>query len=457
MAITYDGPNGLFTRLGKLFGLLDAVRTHQQDIRTRVAAIEGEYSSTDAWWIGRLLARMDERIRETGGILDDLREAAIATLVETCYTESQTSTRQVMPRRDLDQALLFLQREMRADSETIQRTTVTLGSATAGGSNVGSGTVVLAQLPPKRFGSNTNLPYARTELIESRCVEDAQGRGVPSGEEVFEVRGQSSYPNLDDRFPNGSGMVLRMPAVKASIDAGARYANQLTNGSFERFTSSQPDNWSTVVGVAGTDYDQDFTQFYRDIASLELIGDGSTLTRLQQQLREVAGTTGAIVADRAYLLTCRARKEAGVVAGEVSIALRDGSGTVLSGSEITITTSVSSSGWDLFTAAFRTPLDIPSTLFLDIRLTTAITGGNSVYIDELMLVEMRQPAPSSAHMAILAGNTDWVVDDSVTVQVTNNGEGHLYLAMDRLFDLYGKGLPFPDTAGVPTILDSLIS
>ena len=311
MALTYDGPNGLFTRLGKLFGLLDAVRTHQQDIRTRVAAIEGEYSSTDAWWIGRLLARMDERIRETGGILDDLREAAIATLVETCYTESQTSTRQVMPRRDLDQALLFLQREMRADSETIQRTTVTLGSATAGGSNVGSGTVVLAQLPPKRFGSNTNLPYARTELIESRCVEDAQGRGVPSGEEVFEVRGQSSYPNLDDRFPNGSGMVLRMPAVKASIDAGARYANQLTNGSFERFTSSQPDNWSRVVGVAGTDYDQDFTQFYRDIASLELIGDGSTLTRLQQQLREVAGTTGAIVADRAYLLTCRARKEAG--------------------------------------------------------------------------------------------------------------------------------------------------
>ena len=457
MAITYDGTNGLFTRLGKLFGLMDAVRTHQQDIRTRVAAIEAEYSSTDAWWIGPLLARMEERIAETGRILLDIRDAATTTLIETCHNESLTSTRQVLARRDLEQALLFLQREMRADTETIQRTTTTIGSPTAGGSNTGTGTIVLAQLPPKRFGSNTNLPYARTELVEFRCVEDSQGRGVASGEEVFEVRGQSAYPNLDDRFPKGSGTIVRMPSIRASVDAGARYANQLTNGSFERFTSSQPDNWATVVGVAGTDYDQDFVTYYRDTASLRLDGDGSTLTNLHQQLRSVAGTTGSLVADRAYLLTCRARKDAGVVAGAVSIGLRDGGGTLISGSEITITTSVSSSGWDLFTAAFRTPLDIPAVLFADIRLTTAITSGNSIYIDELMLVEMRQATPSSAHAVVLAGSTDWVVDDTVTAQVTNNAEGDIYGAMDRVYDLHAKGLPFPDTAGTPSILDSLIS
>ena len=127
MALTYDGSNGLFTRLGKLFGLMDAVRTHQADIRARVAGIEAEYSSTDAWWIGPLLGRMEQRITEAGRILEDVRLAATTTLVETCFYESASSTRQVMARRDLEQALLFLQREMRADSETIQRTTVTIG------------------------------------------------------------------------------------------------------------------------------------------------------------------------------------------------------------------------------------------------------------------------------------------------------------------------------------------
>ena len=457
MALTYDGSNGLFTRLGKLFGLMDAVRTHQADIRARVAGIEAEYSSTDAWWIGPLLGRMEQRITEAGRILEDVRLAATTTLVETCFDESATSTRQVMARRDLEQALLFLQREMRADSETIQRTTVTIGSPTAGGSNVGTGTVVLAQLPPRRFGTNTNLPYARTELLEFRCVEDSQGLGVASGEEVFEMRGQPAFPNLDDRFPAGSGSQLRMPSVRSSVDAGSRYANQLTNGSFEAFTTSSPDSWGVVTGVAGTDFDQDFVTFYRDTASLRLDGDGSTLTRIQQQLRSETGSTGALVADRPFLLTCRARKDAGVVAGEVKVTLRDGSGTIITGAEITITTSVSSSSWDLFTAAFRTPLDIPAVVYADIRLATAITSGNSVYIDELILCEMRQPTPSEPAVVILAGSTDWVVDDSLTVSVANNGEGDIYLAMDRVFDLHSKGLPFPDTAGTPTILDSLVS
>lgn len=456
MALTYDGTNGIFTRLGKLIGLMDAVRAHQADIRSRVAGIEAEYSSADAWWIGPLLANLELRVSEAGRILEDVRLAALKTVVESCFDESQTTTRQVMPRKDLEQALLFLQREMRADSETIKRTTATIGSPTAAAGNVGDGTVVLAQLPPKRFGSNTNLPYARTELLEFRCVEDSQGLGVASGEEVFEIRGQTAFPNLDDRFPAGSGIQLRVPSVRASIDAGARFANQLTNGSFEAFTSNAPDNWEIVTGVAGTDLGQDFVAYWRDSSSLSLTGDGSTLIHLRQQLRSSTGTTGSVTADRPYLLALRAKKDAGLLAGAVSVALRDGSGTIISGSEVTITTSVSSSGFDLLTAAFRTPLELAPNLWLDIRCTTALTSGNSLFIDELLLCEMRQATPSSPSMVILAGQDDWIVDDSLTVAVTNNGEGAIYLGMDRLFDLHSKGLPFPDDTS-PSILDSLIS
>jgi hypothetical protein len=91
-----------------------------------------------------------------------------------------------------------------------------------------------------------------------------------------------------------------------------------------------------------------------------------------------------------------------------------------------------------------------------IELTTALNSGGILYIDELALVEMRQIAAGGVGIVVAAGSTNFVANDALRLLVTNNGEGALNTAMDRMFRLYETGVVLPNS-GTPTILDSLIS
>jgi len=108
MALTYDGTNGLFTRLGKLVGMMDAVRTHQNNLKTELADVQSTYSSTDSYMIANLVGNIEARIAEAGGILEDIRRAAETTLVEMCFTEAITSTTNAMRSKSLSDALVWL-------------------------------------------------------------------------------------------------------------------------------------------------------------------------------------------------------------------------------------------------------------------------------------------------------------------------------------------------------------
>jgi len=57
---------------------------------------------------------------------------------------------------------------------------------------------------------------------------------------------------------------------------------------------------------------------------------------------------------------------------------------------------------------------------------------------------------------VLAGDTDFVVNDNLRLVKTNNAEGDFNVAFDRMFDMYGKGLVLPNS-GTPSINDALIS
>lgn len=456
MALTYDGSNGIFTRLGKLIGLMDAVRTHQNDMQTRLEAIQAQYTDADFHMIAQLVANMEQRIQQTGGVLVDIQQAAIRTLVETCYNDSLVSTRQVLPDKTLDQSLLYLTREMILDSETIDRTTISKGSVAAGASNTGNGTMVFSELVPLTASAGgTQYPHIRTERLEARCVQDAQDKSIRNGEERFEVRGWIAYPNLDRKFPKGSGTRLQLASVHAAVDAGARYENQLRNGSFESFTSNLPDGWTAVTGTAGTHFASTTSPVFRGSTALKLIGDGSNLTKLRQQLGSVDGTPATIVADRLYVLSCVARVNAGASAGVLRISLEDAAGTEVTGTGTTQSFGVGVT-YTRITVPFRAPLSLPSTVYAVVELTTALNAGGEWYIDELTLTEMRQIAPGGTGLVVYAGSTDWVINDRLSLDCTNNGEGAINLGLDRLFDLYSKGVVFPNST-TPTILDSLIS
>lgn len=458
MALTYDGTNGLFTRLGRLFGLAEAVRTHQADIKTRIQNIQAEYTSADSYMIGALVGAMEARILAAGIILNDIKTAAEQTLVEMCYNDSGSSTRSVLPSRTVYDALLYLIREMTLDSETVQSTVITKAAVSVGSGNTGNGTLLFTELPPLSLTSGvTQYPNIRTERIEIRCVQDAQGKALAAGSEIFQARGQTAFQNLDYRFPAGSGTDMMIPVTNPAVESGARYEQLLRNGSFATFTTANiPDYWTVSTGTAGTHFAQETTTTYRGGSAFRMIGDGATLAKLRQVLATDSGTPYTIQSDRLYVLAVAARVNASASAGTVRVSLQDGSGTVLTNASVAISWNIGTTyAWQY--GFFRAPLSLPSTIYAAIEQTVALNSGGIMYLDELVLAEVRQIAPGGQGIVILPGSTNWVVNDHLRLVATNGGEGEFSREFDRFYNMYEKGLLLPAAASPSeTILDSLI-
>ncbi len=109
------------------------------------------------------------------------------------------------------------------------------------------------------------------------------------------------------------------------------------------------------------------------------------------------------------------------------------------------------------TAFFRTPTILPDSLFLRVRMTTAITNGEEVHMDELVLVPASELYPGGPFAAIFTGPTDWVDTDVLRFSPANGQIGLIHTWMDRIFDLSSNRLLLSSTTGAETILDSLIS
>jgi hypothetical protein len=471
MALTYDGTNGLFTRLGTLVEMMDQVRTHQNNLKTLLADVQTTYSSADAWMIDALSAGIEPRIQEAGGILSDIRAAAEKTIVEMCWTEamaSPSSSTNVMRTKTIDDALVWLIREMDKDSETVNGTTVNKTSASYGASNTGNGVFVYnTEAPDTLLKSTNDYPNIRSEIVEARCIQDAQSGGITRGGELFELRGQPMYSGLDYRFPGGSGKTIRVNCISAGIDAGPIGQNILTNGDLEDQTSNLPDQWSIVTGTAGTHFSTETGagNFWRGAKSLKLIHGTGTLFDIRQQFGSATGTAARLRPDRPYVIAFAAKKDA-TATGNIRISIKNASGTIMDSGDFTspsanflfsynvasFTTSMA-----LYTLTLRTPRAMPRDMYIHLESTTTIATA-SVYIDEIVLAELIPIAPGGQAMGLVAGSTDWVIDDNGRFGFTNNNEGEFVRAFDRLFDMYHRGLSLPaNYSSTETISDSLIT
>lgn len=463
--LVYDGSGGLFTRLGALIYMMDAVRAHQANLKTLLANVQAEYSSADSYMIERLAGSIDGRINEAGNVLLDVQAAAERTLIEMCYASATASgSALTMKAKTVQDALVWLIRAM--DSETVPEkvdgTTVNKSSLTLGAGNTGTGRFYYNFACPKiLLSSIAEWPNVRSELLEVRCVQDATNGTLTSGTEAFEVRGQAAYSPLDYRFPGGSGANMRLASVTASIDAGPRYQNQLANGDMESFTSNVPDLFAVSSGTAGTDFAPTTTagEFFRGASGLEMLPTGTSF-KLRQQFGNAGGTLAKLTPDKPYLLAFAIKKDAGAT-GTVRVSVQDSGGTILGTSNdfflsLTVASAVTTS-WALQAVQVRTPKVMPTDTYIVIETTTGIATA-SVYLDEVVVAEMAQIGPGGPAIAILAGATDWRSDDFAQYTFTNNDEGAFVRAFDRLFDMYHKALALPQsTTGGETIDDALIA
>lgn len=461
MALTYTGTGGLFTRLGALVYMMDQVRAHQTNLKTLLANVQAEYSSTDAWMIDVLSGNIEARIAEAGGVLNDVRAAAERTILEMCFTEaSDSSATNTMVNKNIRDALVWLIRQMDTDLQSIDGTTITKSSLVVGGTNSGNGKFYyLFDAPNILLGSTADWPNIRTEILEARCVQDAVSGAVSRGSEIFEIRGQPAYQGLDYRFPAGSGTLMRLATACASVDNGTQGQNILHNTDFEDQTSNLADRFTVVSGTAGTEFLTETTaaNVYRGTSSIKLAVTGSTFN-IRQQLANFDGTLGRLTPDRPYLLAVAIKKGASAT-GELRISVKDASGNILDSGNFRLTQAINATttSFEIYAAQVRSPRVIPSEVYFHIETTTAI-GTAACYIDEVILCEMMQIAAGGPAIAIVAGSTNWAADDFARYRFTNNDEGKFATAFDRFFDMYGKGLSLPaNYLGTETIADSLIA
>lgn len=457
MALVYDGSNGLFTRLGKIIYLLDLVRGYQSTIVTEIGDIKAEYTGTTAYMIAAI-GDAEQQARSLDPLLQSLQQAAVATLVEMCYAEATAANSNAMLNKSTRDALIWLIKQMKTDAETIERNTVGKGTLTADGTNNGTGTVVaLLESPNVLLGNTANWPNVRAEVLDIRCVTDAQNGALARGSELFQIRGQPAFSTLDRRFPGGSGAAMMVSALCANVDAGPRYQNLLTNSDFETQTSNVPDGFTVSSGTAGTDFLTETTTVFRGTKSIKAAAT-STVWKIRQQLGAGSGTVGKLTPDRPYVIAFAAKKDAGAT-GTIRVSVQDSAGNIIGGSTFVATAAhgALTTSWSLVTATVFAPRVIPTETYLVVETTVGIAVA-AMYIDEVVIAEMVQIAPGSQYLAIISGATDFNADDNFSYTFTNSGNGAFAVAFDRLFDMYREGLCLPDAASPgETIADSLIA
>lgn len=470
MALTYDGTGGLFTRLGYIAGLAKKARNYQialaptsqtatTGIRTAYGAFAGG-AAAYAYGTPFLRAIADEN-READTVrphLSRLRDAFRTTLIETVNANSAT------PIKTVQEAVIELAAQMTTDAETIESTTLTIGAASYGGGNVGTGAVVVSGEARKIIGERvtfstklTDFPHVRPETVRITCVKDARGSDVRPGSELFRIQGQRAYDNLDWRWPGGSGHDYVQACSSANVDGGRGPAqNILTHSDFDTFASNLPVGWTVTTGVAGTDITSTTTSL-RGGTALKFVGDGSTTSGIRQQLGAQTGTVGRIKPDTLYMISFWIRSSAATPsAGDLTVRIYDGSSTVGSMSASIANGSLTTS-YQHVVAKVMSPPNIPTTTYCQVYLTEAIENGKDYYIDELVIAEMPRPAKGAWGLCIVPGTTDWREGDVATVAISRATSGDWVLELDRFLGLYELGLSLPATAsGGETIADSLI-
>jgi hypothetical protein len=246
--------------------------------------------------------------------------------------------------------------------------------------------------------------------------------------------------------------------------------NKLYNSDFETFTTSNvPDNWIIATGTAGTHiFASGSTDAYTGSNALKITGDaGSTLSTVRQTFATTpsttvgsGGTSGTLTAGEQYAVNGFVKVSAAPAAGVLRIRLVDGSNNVINddsgtANSFTVSLTTQTTSYAAFNGTFRIPSVLPTTIKLEVGLSTAIDSGKSLYIDDLALTPMVSLYSGGPSFAAFASSTKVAVNDMWTLTTTNT-MGGFAVWMERFFGMRDRGLQLA-YSGTNAISDTLIA
>lgn len=445
----------LATRLGKLFGYGEAIATQLDPLyTTNLGSLLTDFDATDyrdavAGFLNAANPRTGFPNTLGASTYTLVQQAVNSLILNTIRIEGSTYDGTMMT------AYRGLRDAMTLQSESFQKATSASATVTMG-SNLGTGTALVRANRP---ASTDYLQEMFAETITARCT--APGNVLNFGAATFNLTTPANYSFANTLWPGGSGISTNLTATPAAINSptGESGRSIIANGAFENWATNTPANWSITVGSAGTQVLRSSVPA-RGSYALSMVGDGATLTTLRQQLAYSNSTPVTIQPETDYALICYARKTAAGTTGVVKIGLRNSSGTTVTGSsEITLNMSSVTTSYAVSSTTFSIAKSaVPTTVYLDIYSTTAIGSGNTLIIDELVLVPMSRVYPGGPSVVIYPGTIDYALEDSFTVDLTNNYTSNAVFMANfaRYIGMERQGIYLPVSA-TPTQSDALVT
>ena len=442
---------------------------------TQVDNLTGKFATAQKNLLDQLYTQRDAFRQTPASFKQYLQQTAQAVLVQMANQDTPLAA------LDVAHALDLLITQMTGVA-TVKASVVTAGTVTAVGSPHGDPAIVFSVLD----ANGKTCEYALPETVTVVCTQDSQ-QGSLAGSETLEFRGQTTTDSfgqavgaLDWDWPVGSGVTLSTTVADPTQDAQGGAGNLLTNSGFEvASTANVADNWTTVVGTAGTNMLVSSTH-YSGSKSLEFLSDGTNLNDVYQEFNHAASTTvgaggtpSALAPSTQYAYSFRVRVTATPTNGTLTVSLRDASsaaGAVTADNNSANNTAnvdltAQTTSWAIIKGTFRTPAVLPSALRLHFALTgTILDSGKGVFIDHVCFQAMQQMYNGGPSVAAASGAAILIngfFPDTWTCAVGNTW-GKFQELMVRFLDITNVALPSGKPAvlpssGSPTVSDSLVA
>lgn len=447
MAFDYDTSNtGVFFRIGKFIKYINSrLATATTTLPAELKAIVDPYEAAD----------MTGQIDGVYNSFDEMQQAVtnerntLAGYIDATLLDRDTVLEQLaVTNANLDEVLPALIRQMGIDSESVDASTVTLGSVTAASGNTGNGTILITKVLDgynapldggpaivQYAGLNSELCVG-SETMTLDCTADNDRDGLPEGSEAFTWKGGIADVVLGWQT-EGSG---DGPSLTA---AGG--VSLLSNGTFEDFTDDEPNGWDVIAGTVATHILQTTAEQYRGDSALHFDGDNTQASiKISQTIPQ-----GQMQSRRGYFVSVRLKASAASGTGSFTLMFEGTGYTASSSEKVAISAGAMPTSYTLYSFFVCTPATLPDDWALTINNAGTPGASSNVYVDDVFVVPAVYHGGVAA--AVIPGSTPFAVSDRFTFTVANDAAG----TIQEFFRKWYKVQLPSNGAGSETILDSL--
>lgn len=331
----------------------------------------------------------------------------------------ETDVRQIVARRLYDWFI--------TNSYTIKSRGITFGSVSAGGANIGTGTINRLT----KDENNLDIEATFMDVKTLKCVSD-QTTGSLRHQETFEIRGAA--PSRDSLSPLGSGLLSQIRCFSAADSLLSNPSFSDFGGTITSLTSLT--NWTAASSLANFNLDQ--SNYYRDFpgdttpAALKFLANDNVSQRLSVRGANLDATVP-------YYIQLAYNRQVGSGDGTLTLAL---------GSQTVSVALVAQTGWNVLrlTIGQKNWYKTWAEDNADVVITLGSRTTGSVLVDDVLLVPY-VPFDNLWYCPI-GGATPFLVNDYFTfTDALTGSDSVLQKWLWRALNAY---LPH---SGAPTISD----